>query len=87
VYGGISTKGTSSNLSTIDPFEKSADFILSNQILGIKHIHIVYVESFARVQTLSLTGKLLYYVVDSFLVQWSELVVKYPRAVYNGVVV
>lgn len=57
------------------------------RIFGIKHIHIVYVESFARVKTLSLTGKLLYNVVDSFLVQWPDLVAKYPRSVYNGIVV
>ncbi|KAL7776771.1 hypothetical protein CFE70_007190 [Pyrenophora teres f. teres 0-1] len=33
----------------------------------------VYVESFARVKTLSLSGKLLVRVVDRFLVQWEEL--------------
>lgn len=33
----------------------------------------VYVESFARVKTLSLSGKLLLKVVDKFVVQWEEL--------------
>ncbi|RMZ66154.1 glycosyltransferase family 1 [Pyrenophora seminiperda CCB06] len=33
----------------------------------------IYVESFARVKTLSLSGKLLVRVVDWFLVQWEEL--------------
>ncbi|KAF7447897.1 UDP-N-acetylglucosamine transferase subunit ALG14 [Pyrenophora tritici-repentis] len=33
----------------------------------------LYVESFARVKTLSLSGKLLVRVVDRFLVQWEEL--------------
>lgn len=33
----------------------------------------IYVESFARVKTLSLSGKLLLRVVDRFLVQWKEL--------------
>jgi len=33
----------------------------------------IYVESFARVKTLSLSGKLLLRVVDRFLVQWEEL--------------
>ncbi|KAH7125315.1 oligosaccharide biosynthesis protein Alg14-like protein [Dendryphion nanum] len=33
----------------------------------------IYVESFARVKTLSLSGKLLIRVVDRFLVQWEEL--------------
>ena len=31
---------------------------------------IVYIESFARVNTLSLTGRLVYPVVDRFIVQW-----------------
>lgn len=33
----------------------------------------VYVESFARVKTLSLSGKILVRIVDRFLVQWEEL--------------
>jgi beta-1,4-N-acetylglucosaminyltransferase len=33
----------------------------------------IYVESFARVKSLSLSGKLLSRVVDRFLVQWEEL--------------
>ncbi|KAI9286472.1 oligosaccharide biosynthesis protein Alg14-like protein [Umbelopsis sp. AD052] len=57
------------------------------RLLGIKHIRIVYVESFARVKTLSVTGRLLYPVVDNFLVQWPELLETYPRAIYNGTLV
>lgn len=33
----------------------------------------IYVESFARVKTLSLSGKLLLRIVDRFVVQWEEL--------------
>ncbi|KAF2692103.1 glycosyltransferase family 1 protein [Lentithecium fluviatile CBS 122367] len=33
----------------------------------------IYVESFARVKTLSLSGRCLVWVVDRFLVQWEEL--------------
>ncbi|KAI8579240.1 hypothetical protein K450DRAFT_243450 [Umbelopsis ramanniana AG] len=57
------------------------------RLLGIKHIRIVYVESFARVKSLSVTGRLLYPVVDNFLVQWPELLETYPRAIYNGTLV
>jgi beta-1,4-N-acetylglucosaminyltransferase len=46
--------------------------------------HIVFVESFCRVKTLSLTGKLLYPVVDRFVVQWKGLVDKFPKAEYIG---
>ncbi|KAH9504196.1 UDP-N-acetylglucosamine transferase subunit [Bulinus truncatus] len=45
---------------------------------------IVYVESFCRVYTLSLSGKLLYRFVDSFFVQWPELLLRYPKAKYVG---
>jgi len=45
---------------------------------------IVFVESFCRVEKLSLTGKLLYPVVDKFLVQWPDLLKSYARAEYLG---
>jgi beta-1,4-N-acetylglucosaminyltransferase len=47
----------------------------------------VYVESFARVKTLSLSGKLLVRVVDRFLVQWEALEGAGGRAEFWGVLV
>lgn len=47
----------------------------------------VYVESFARVKTLSLSGKLLVRVVDRFLVQWEELEGYGGRAEFCGILV
>ncbi|KZM19265.1 N-acetylglucosaminyldiphosphodolichol N-acetylglucosaminyltransferase [Ascochyta rabiei] len=47
----------------------------------------VYVESFARVKTLSLSGKLLVRVVDRFLVQWEALEGYGGRAEYGGILV
>jgi len=47
-------------------------------------VRIVYIESICRVTSLSLTGKLLYFVADCFLVQWPELAKLYPRAQYIG---
>jgi beta-1,4-N-acetylglucosaminyltransferase len=41
---------------------------------------IVFVESYCRVQTLSLTGKLLYPWADLFVVHWEELHRQYPRS-------
>ncbi|KAJ1666398.1 metalloprotease [Coemansia sp. RSA 1813] len=52
------------------------------RILGIKHIPIIYVESFARVRTLSVSGKIMYLLADRFVVQWPHLADKYPRAEY-----
>ncbi|XP_008297800.1 UDP-N-acetylglucosamine transferase subunit ALG14 [Stegastes partitus] len=53
-------------------------------ILGMKKVLIVYVESICRVQTLSLTGKILYPISDYFFVQWSALRDKYPKSIFLG---
>ncbi|WWC64392.1 uncharacterized protein I303_107002 [Kwoniella dejecticola CBS 10117] len=42
------------------------------RILGLRYTKIIYVESFARVKSLSLSGKLVRPFVDKFLVQWPE---------------
>ncbi|KAH9985995.1 oligosaccharide biosynthesis protein Alg14 like-domain-containing protein [Russula compacta] len=44
-----------------------------NRFLGLPSPKLVYVESFARVRALSLTGKLLRPIVDRFVVQWPDL--------------
>lgn len=50
---------------------------------------IMYIESFCRTKTLSLTGRLIYHLrlANGFYVQWRQLVVKYPRAIYKGILV
>ncbi|XP_043554788.1 UDP-N-acetylglucosamine transferase subunit ALG14 homolog isoform X1 [Chiloscyllium plagiosum] len=53
-------------------------------ILGMKKVLIIYVESICRVETLSLSGKILYNLSDYFFVQWSVLQKKYPKAIYLG---
>ncbi len=45
---------------------------------------IIYIESFARVDSASLTGKLMYRFADLFIVQWKALLELYPKAVYGG---
>ena len=57
------------------------------RFLGLKEIVLVYVESLCRVEHLSLSGKLLYYVADRLLVQWPQLQKKYPRTHYIGKIV
>ncbi|XP_068919482.1 UDP-N-acetylglucosamine transferase subunit ALG14 isoform X2 [Petaurus breviceps papuanus] len=57
------------------------------RILGIKKVIIVYVESICRVETLSLSGKILYHFSDYFFVQWPTLKGKYPKSVYLGRIV
>jgi beta-1,4-N-acetylglucosaminyltransferase len=47
---------------------------------------IVYVESIARVTSLSLSGRILYAAraADAFFVQWPKLQLRYPRSRYAG---
>lgn len=45
---------------------------------------IVFVESFCRVKSISLSGKILIYFVDSFVVQWPELINFSPKVQYFG---
>ncbi|XP_041063494.1 UDP-N-acetylglucosamine transferase subunit ALG14 homolog isoform X1 [Carcharodon carcharias] len=54
------------------------------RILGMKKTLIIYIESICRVETLSLSGKILYHLSDYFFVQWSTLQEKYPKAIYLG---
>jgi beta-1,4-N-acetylglucosaminyltransferase len=57
------------------PITMSAFFF---RLVGWKSSQLVFVESFCRVTSLSLTGKLLYPVVDLFCVCWPELEQRYP---------
>ncbi|KAJ1632510.1 asparagine-linked glycosylation 14-like protein [Pavlovales sp. CCMP2436] len=49
-------------------------------------IRIVYVESVARVRSLSLTGRIIWKLglADAFFVQWPELVERYPGCKFMG---
>ena len=50
-------------------------------------IRTVYLESITRMQTLSMSGYLVYSFVDKLLVQWPELAQKYKKAEYRGRVI
>ena len=52
------------------------------KMLGIYNPKIVFVESFCRVEKLSLSGMLLYPIVDKFIVQWDDLARRYSKAEY-----
>lgn len=54
------------------------------RVIGVVSCRIIYVESFARVVTLSLSGRLLIPFVDRFIVQWAQLSDKYELAEYYG---
>jgi UDP-N-acetylglucosamine:LPS N-acetylglucosamine transferase len=59
-------------------------FIFASKLYGIK---TVFIESISRSRSLSLSGRLVYNLVDEFYVQWPECVERYPKAQYRGVVV
>lgn len=59
-------------------------FIVAGKLLRIRTI---YLESIARNQQLSLSGRLIYPFVDKLLVQWPELARKYKKAEYRGGVI
>lgn len=56
-------------------------FCLIGKIRGAK---VIYIESFARVDDRSLTGRLVYPLADLFLVQWESMLRLYPKAKYVG---
>lgn len=45
---------------------------------------LIFIESFAKVNSPTLTGKLLYKFADEFYVQWEEMLKVYPKAIYKG---
>lgn len=45
---------------------------------------LIYIESFAKVTSPTLSGKLLYKYADQFYVQWNSMKEIYPNAIYLG---
>lgn len=56
-------------------------FCLVGKLMGIK---VIYIESFARVDQPSLTGKLVYNLSDLFMVQWEDMLKNYPKSMLGG---
>ena len=45
---------------------------------------IIYIETFANIETKTITGRLIYKFADLFIVQWESMLELYPKAVYGG---
>lgn len=45
---------------------------------------LIFIESFAKVNSPTLTGKLLYKFADQFYVQWEQMKEHYPKAIFEG---
>ncbi|CAM9238675.1 unnamed protein product [Sphacelaria rigidula] len=55
------------------------------RVLGLRpKSRTVFCESFCRVKSLSLSGRIMYLLADRFVVHWPELLERYPRAEYIG---
>ena len=61
-----------------------ATWLLSRFRFIRPHTKIVFVESICRVKTLSMSAKLIWYFVDTVIVQWPELALKHKGSEYIG---
>jgi len=55
-------------------------------LILFRQCQIIFIESMCRVESLSTTGKLLYFfgIADEVFVQWPQLTKKYARSIYLG---
>ena len=53
-------------------------------IAKIRGKKVIYIESFAKVTSGTMSGKLLYKFADQFYVQWESMLKVYPKAIYLG---
>lgn len=74
-------------------FKERPDIVISTGVLvtvpfciiaKIFRKKLIYIESFAKINSPTLTGKLLYRFADEFYVQWEEMIKVYPKAVFKG---
>ncbi len=76
-------------------FKEKPDVIISTGVLAaipmlfIGHIFkrkVIYIESFAKISSPTMTGKLIYkkHIADQFYVQWESMLKFYPDAIYKG---
>lgn len=45
---------------------------------------VIYIESFAKIHSPTLTGRLMYKITKDFFVQWPSMKDVYPNAIYKG---
>ena len=53
-------------------------------VCKLKRAKVIYIESLAKIEFLSVTGKNIYHFADKFYVQWEGLAKKYKKAEYLG---
>ena len=45
---------------------------------------VIYIETFANINSKTVTGRLLYHIADKFIVQWPTMKKIYPKAIDGG---
>lgn len=76
-------------------FKEKPDVIISTGVLAaipmlfIGHFFnkkVIYIESFAKINSPTMTGKLIYnkHIANQFYVQWESMLEFYPNAIYKG---
>ena len=91
---GFKTRGFEDGLSCYEALKnEKPDLIIScgaavavpffyiGKMMGAK---LVYIEVFDRIDKPTMTGKMVYPIVDKFVVQWEEQKKVYPKAVNLG---
>lgn len=56
-------------------------FFYLGKIFGAK---LIYIEVFDRIDKPTMTGKIVYPIVDKFIVEWEEMKTVYPKAINLG---
>lgn len=51
------------------------------KIMGSK---VIYIESFANIETKTASGRIIYHFADFFIVQWKSMLKLYPKAKFGG---
>ena len=73
--------------------KEKPEFIITTGVLAVIPLclivklfggKIIYIESFAKVNSPTMSGKFLYKYADSFFVQWESMKDYYPNAIYCG---
>ncbi|MGG7213274.1 PssD/Cps14F family polysaccharide biosynthesis glycosyltransferase [Clostridium nigeriense] len=73
--------------------KEKPDFVISTGALATIPIclvaklfrkKVIFIESFAKINSPTLTGRFVYKFADQFYVQWEEMLKFYPKAIYKG---
>ncbi|MDE5053941.1 PssD/Cps14F family polysaccharide biosynthesis glycosyltransferase [Niallia taxi] len=56
-------------------------YLIFGKIFGAK---IIFIESYAKLSSPTVTGRLVYKFADKFYVQWPEMLKFYPKGIYKG---